>query len=450
MKRISGALGDFLYSSGSISSSITAQFFSTFIIFFYVDTLKLSPVWVSVGMTLYGVWNAINDPLFGQLSDRTKSRWGRRVPWVLFGTIPFALAFWLVWVPPFRGADQQGLLFAYFLGAIFLYDTLYTVVILNWTALFPEMYPDLKRRASISALRQALSILGMILGTALPPMLTGALGWGTTAAIFAVITALFLGLSVLGSHERPELAEAAGLPIREALKHTLANRSFLTFVFTSMLVQFTFVTLTGAIPFYTKYVLKLSDFYTTVLLAAIFLAALPMVAVWSKLTARWGARKAMLTAIVIYGACLIPFWFATNVVGGVATAVLVALGLAGLLILFDIFIADVSDEDELRTGVRREGMYFGVHGFMIRLGISLQAIMMGQVLSRTGYDANLAVQPASAAMGIRLLMTVVPIAALLLALVCVYFYPLHGARLAEVRRLVAERHAASQKASSAG
>jgi len=439
--RTRGTLAKVLYSAGNISAALPSQFFSTFVIFFYVDTLKLPPTLVGTGMVLYGIWNAINDPLFGQLSDQTRTRWGRRIPYILFGTLPLALAFALVWVPPFRMPGAQWPLFSWFMATIFLFDGLYTLVILNWTALYPEMYPSAAERASVSALRQFLGIIGMIIGTALPPVLISAVGWGGTGAIFAVLTALFLGLSLLGAHERPEAAEQQGLKLIPALRQTFGNRSFLTFLGASLFIQFTFVTLTSVIPFFAKYVLRATSFQTTVLLGSIFIVSLPLVYVWSRLTVRWGARKAMIVAASLYGLGLTPFLFVNSFLGGVLTTLLLAVGLSGLMILFDILIAEVVDEDELRTGIRREGMHFGVNGFMVRLGISLQAIIVSQVLSRTGYSADLAVQPASAIAGLRALVTVVPWIALVIAIVSIYFYPLHGARLAEVQRRVAAKHA---------
>ena len=120
-------------------------------------------------MTIYGIWNAINDPLAGQWSDRTRTRWGRRIPFILFGTVPFCIIFVLVWTVPQSVQASANSLFAYFLAMAFLFDGLFTVVILNWTALFPEMYPSLRERSSVSATKQALGIVGMIVGMALAP-----------------------------------------------------------------------------------------------------------------------------------------------------------------------------------------------------------------------------------------------------------------------------------------
>src|SRR5690606_9326321 len=124
------------------------------------------------------------------------------------------------------------------------------------------------------------------------------------------------------------------------------------------------------------------------------------------------------------------FWFATDLRGAVAAAAAVGLGLGGILLLLDVLLSDVIDEDSLRSGARREGMYFGVHALILRLNISVQGLIQGAVLTATGYSADLAVQPDSAVFGIRLLMTGIPIAIALAALVALSFYPLAGPRLA--------------------
>jgi len=117
------------------------------------------------------------------------------------------------------------------------------------------------------------------------------------------------------------------------------------------------------------------------------------------------------------------------------------VGLAAIMMLTDLLIADIVDEDELTTGRRREGMYFGLNGFMIRLGIALKAIVLSTTLQLSGYNAYLSEQPATAVVGMRLLVTLVPVVALAAAFVGAWVYPLHGARLAEVRERVAELHA---------
>lgn len=425
------------YSFGSFGSYLLANAFTTYVVFYYVDVLKVPTLLITNGMVAYGIWNAINDPLFGYVSDRTRTRWGRRIPYVAFGILPLAVAFLLVWTPFVKvSVGNYFPIMAYFLIAVFFWDGLYTLVFLNYTALFPEMFPDLAERAQVSAWRQVFGILGMILGIALAPMVYGSVGWAGMGAIFALTGLVSVLISLWGSKENPAFSERQSLDIVAALKYTLANRSFLTYVLSSTALQFTFILLMAAIPFYSKYVLHISNDQQSIMLLATFAVTLAMLFVWSLITVRVGARKTMMAALVVYAVALVPFWFAHDFLTGTIAAALMGLGLAGLMLLLDVLISDVIDEDEVRTGVRREGMYFGVNALFIRLGVSLQAVVLGWVLSAYGYDPKLEVQPASAEVGIRLLMTGIPILVLVIAFLCLYAYPLHGRRLQEVKNAI--------------
>ncbi len=450
------------FSTGSLAAALSYQAFNTYAQFFYVDTMKLSAGLVGLGMVLYGFWNAVNDPILGQVSDRTRTRWGRRVPYILFGTVPLVLAFILVWTPPFgagaagggggtaaAGGGQTVLspLFLYFVLAIFLFDGLFTLVVINWTALFPELYPTLAERAEVSTYRQVLGIVGLILGIALPPALYGAIGWGPMAIIFGVITGAAMFVSLLGTHEKKEFSLDQPLGLRAALSQTMKNKSFITFVIASMFINFAFVTLTAAVPFYAKYVLKIGGNATSIMLAAAFLVALPSVYFWSGYAVRHGARRALIWSLVTFGVATIPFVFAQNLVGGLIGTALIGAGLGGLLVLTDLLLSDVVDEDELRTGTRREGMYFGINGLFIRLAGSIQAAVTALILTGTGYQADLAEQAAGAVIGLRALMTALPVAGMVIALAAMYYYPLHGARLDQVKAEVEALHA--QKAERA-
>ncbi len=430
-------LKDFMYSLGSFSSAILGQAVTTFAIYYYVDVLRVPTKMISLVMFFYGIWNAINDPLFGQLSDTTRTKWGRRIPYVAGFTLPLCVAFALVWMPPYPAGAEKSLFIWYF-AIMFLFDGLFTIVVLNWTALFPEMYPELEDRARISALRQVLGIVGLIFGVALPPIVAERYGWNSMGIAFGILGLVTMYASLYGAKERPEFSGERSLPIGQALKETYLNKSFLIYVVAAMLIQYTFVGLQAVIPFYTKYVLNATEFETTLFLGALFAMAIPFAPIWGKLISRLGAKKSMLYSGAWYAVCLLPFLVATNYIHAVITAVFLAFGLAGLLVLLDIFIADVVDEDEVRTGVRREGMYFGVNGFMIRLGISMNAIIMSNVLSAFGYDPNLEVQPPGALTGMKLLMTFVPMVAMGIALMIFRHYPLEGEELSEVKAGIAE------------
>jgi GPH family glycoside/pentoside/hexuronide:cation symporter len=274
-------------------------------------------------------------------------------------------------------------------------------------------------------------------------MLYGSIGWANMGILFGIITLVSLGLSYIGSREDPTYSEGEGLSIGKSIAATFKNKSFLTYVIAAMFLQFTFVMLQAGIPFYAKYVLKIEDgFLVSLLLGSIFISAMVFVGLWSWRANKKGSKNTMIISSIIYGIALIPFWFVRDYIGAVITAVVLGFGLAGLMILLDVMISDIVDEDEIKTGARREGMYFGVNGFMVRLGISVQSVLMGYILSTSGYDANLAIgaQPESALIGIKSLITIVPIVSLVFAVLFFSLYPLHGDRLREVKEKMVKLH----------
>ncbi|NIK76263.1 GPH family glycoside/pentoside/hexuronide:cation symporter [Paenibacillus castaneae] len=406
------------YSSGNLSVNLIAQAFASYIIFYYVDVLGVRPGLISAAMVIHGIVNAVLNPLFGHLSDRTKSRWGRRIPYMMFGMVPLAALFTAIWFPIGTGSA----LFWYFLTIVLLYDVLFVMVVLNYSALFPEMFTTMKERASVSSWRQMFGIVGMIIGVALPPLVYGKLGWGPMGAIFAGIALIFFIIMITSSKEKTVVAREQ-IGFLQSLKFTFSNKAFVMFVIGSFFVQFTFAVLPAAIPFFSKYVLLAEEDSNSILLGAIFIAAIPCVYLWGRLLQKWGPRKTVMAAVAVYAAAMLPFLFVSSVAAAAIAAAAIGIGLAGLLVLLDVLLSEIIDEDEKRTNVRREGMYFGMNGFIVRWGVSLQAVVLGIILETVGYVKD-AVQSEAAVWGIRSMLSIIPFTALLIALLFFYLYPI--------------------------
>lgn len=433
------------YSLGNLGCAIPYQAVGAALLFFYSDVRHLAPEWAAAVMTGYSIYNAINNPLMGYISDRTRSRWGRRIPFILFGTLPYALLFAALFSAPFDGREQPIALLIYFAAALFLFETLATVVQTAYYALLPEMFRDYGERTDTAVRMNIFMTVGLLIGAALPVMLADWMGWPAMGALFGVISAAALYGSTRGMFEHVRSVEAEAVPLRVALRATLVNRSFVTVVVAQTMRHFGTATLTAGMAFYTKYSLGADPGTTSLILGTAFVAAGLALWPWRELVAkRLEARTTLMIAYGLLAVAVIPLAFVKGLTGALMTSVLLGVALAGLILMGDVILSDVIDEDEVQTGQRREGMYFGMSGLIIQIAYALSAVVFGWFASLYGYNPQLTVQPETVNVGFRMFMSVPPAIGAVLAVAALFFYPLHGARLRRVKAALAERSGAEQ------
>lgn len=203
----------YIFALGMFAMMVPSQAFSSFYSFFYVEKLGLGIGLATLARTIFLVWDAVNNPLFGHWSDRTHTRLGRRRPWV-FGAMPlFMLTFIMVFSPP-GGLSQNGL-FAWFLTALVLFEAVSTVLWVNYGALFPELYHGDRLRAKASAIQQSYQVVALLIGSALTPIVFNALNFTSMSIIYAFVFGIAMLVCMLGVREREEYsmrrtAEAGG------------------------------------------------------------------------------------------------------------------------------------------------------------------------------------------------------------------------------------------------
>lgn len=406
------------YTVNQIGINILWQAFNTVAVYFYVTQLKVPGFEISVVMIVYGIVNAFLNLIAGHVSDRTRTRFGRRIPYIAIASLPYAAAFYFLFSPPHLGSS--GLLI-FFISMTFLFDLFFTFTALNAGALFPEMYPDERERAYVSALQQFFGIIGTIAGVALSKSLGTSLGWHLMAFIFAAIGAISLYVSLFGSFENQAHQEEP-FSLREALQATFQNKRFVIFVCASFLIQFTTTLFTGVSSFYTRYVVPLSSLQSSLFLGGIFIVALPVAFIWARVTVRLKTGRTVLVAVVLYMVITALFLVTRTPTQLLVQCLLLGVPISGFLVLLNVLLAEVIDYDASRTGRRREGMYLGMNGFIVRLGMSLQYAVMAVFFQVSGYNANAAVQNARTVVGFRILLGGVPIVFLIVALFLVISY----------------------------
>jgi GPH family glycoside/pentoside/hexuronide:cation symporter len=433
----------FLYSLANFSTSLSSFVLSTYVGYFYIAVVGLPPRWVGWGLFAFSWWNALNDPLVGWLSDRTSTRWGRRVPYIAILALPLSLTFAAIWRPPLSSAGRPGSL-AYMLGTVTVNDLIYSMVALNVVALLPELFPVLRERAMANGWRQTMSLLGMLFGAVAAPLLAQRLGWPSMGLVLAAAALLPLIVSLGGMREHRVYARMGGQSLRISLSEVTRQRAFLIFLGITFLGRLALTSVNATVPFYASYVLGLGTSGISWLLGVALLGALASMPAWAWLLAKWGARRTFMTAELMVGIALLPLFLARTREAAMITCAAAGLSIAGLLIVPDVMLADIVDADHLLTGNRHEGTFFGVANFVNRLPNVLQAVVIGELLTEAGFNTGLAVQPASVIAGLRGLISLVPAAAMALALLLTWVYPLHGIRLAKVREQVAALRARTE------
>jgi GPH family glycoside/pentoside/hexuronide:cation symporter len=442
------------YGTGNLGAALFFNTIQTWLIFFYVDVVRLDAGMVGLAFALaYGVWNAINDPIIGALSDRTRTRWGRRVPYIALGTPFVLLLFFLVFSPPLGGHPlanprNWGLL-AYFATTIALFDLFNTAVSVPYVSLFPELFPDLKQRTEVSIYRQVAAMIGTALGLAVMPLLvswfgarSGTLGgWRGAGLVLGVVGAASLGVSLAGSREPARTSEPSqAMPLLKAFKATLVNRSFLTYMVADLMINFIWSWLSVMVPFFCKYVIGASDAQTSVLFAAMFVTAIVLYPAWRAIALRIGSRATLALSVGLFVVFLLPVLVVRTLPQAVVMMLLVGSAHSGITLVREILLGDVIDEDELATGRRREGSYFGVCAFIERLVMVIIGGATGLVLALSGYNASAATQPGTVSLGIRLGMTILPLLALAILLVALRFYPLGKLQVKEMKVRLEKMH----------
>lgn len=372
------------YALGNLGSNIFSQAFATFALFFYIDHLRAPLGAITAAMAVQSVWHAVLNPAIGQWSDRTRTRFGRRIPYIAGLSLPVGILFFFLWHP----VVSHQWLPAYFLFIVMFFDLTYLTVVLNWTSLFPEMFRSVQQRTRAQFPRQVVGVIALLIGVAAPPLLYGHLGWTAMGFILATIGTAGFFLSLFGSHEEPSIASLPHWSLWESPRILRHEQGFRQFLAMNFLVQLTLGLVPAVLPFYAKYVLHLSHSMLSLVLASIFVTAMILILPWTRLVRKIGSHQSIRWTIGWITAGLLPLLWAHGPLMVLVSAVFLGSGLAGFLTLADVLMAEIIDYDARQTGRRREGIFYGINGFILRLGVSVQALLLYIVLHSTGYHAN--------------------------------------------------------------
>lgn len=440
------------YGVGDVNAAIATQVTGFFLTAFLLDVARLRPDAVAIIVLLSNLWDAVTDPIVGNLSDRTRSRWGKRRPWLLFGAVPFGLAFMSQWiVPPF---NQTGLFFYYLFAAIAM-KTAFTTVNIPYTALTPELTNDYDERTSLTSFRFAFSILGGMMAVILYPMIIDMFGNESTGYVIGGgVLALFIAASALTTfafvREKPQKAEAERpaheqFGIIKGLRIAFQNRPFVYVVGIYLLSWLTVQFVQSNLLLYVRYWVLAEDLFPALVLT-LQLTAFAFLGVWARLSARMGKRGAYYLGVGLFIPVISGLFFIQpgQIIGLFVIAFFAGICVSNALLLPWSMLPDVIEYEELQTGQRRAGVYYGLFVFIQKIGLSLALAFSAFALGRAGYInpevAGVVVeQPESVLLTMRIMVSWFPAVLLILSIPLAVAYPITREKFSEMRASLAEK-----------
>jgi GPH family glycoside/pentoside/hexuronide:cation symporter len=438
-----------LFSTGDLTTSIPLAIVMFFQLYFLTDVVGLPPGMASWAVIVGRLWDAVNDPLFGLISDRIRSRWGRRRVLLLFGAVPLGVSFAMMWLVPPWGPVA---LTVYYAVAFILFDTIFTAVHVGYNALTPEMTPDYDERTSLNGYRMVFSIAGtlgaIIIATVVGWYITDLRLLYATIGVILGLIAIVPPLIVFSvTRERPSEELPEDLSVGEALKATLSNRPFWMVMGLYLLSWTTASILAAALVYYANYYLGVPEQANYFVLVAQG-SAIAFIPLWVWVARRLDKRRAFILGTLSWIVVLIGI-FALQPEQVTLAYVLAALAGSGIAVAYVIpwsMVPDVIEHDQLSTGQRREGSYYAFASFFQKLATGVALWAMGQALALTAYvtpesGEPLPVQPPEAVQAIRFFMGPVPIALLVLAILFAWRYPIGREQHRALRDELAARDA---------
>jgi GPH family glycoside/pentoside/hexuronide:cation symporter len=434
-----------VYGLGDWGNTTTSTIFLFFFSFFLTDIARLQPIYAAPVLLVGGIWDAINDPLVGILMDRVRSRWGRRRPFFLFGALPLAFFFIMLWwVPPFH---SQLALAGYYMLAYLLFDSAYTAVNVPYSALTPELTEDYDERTRLSGFRMAVSMAGGLIAAVMVPVIAGLFpqartGYFLMAVIFGTLAAVpYLALFLSVKERHVDKAGQEDLSIFASFLHTFRNHPFRYAAGIYMFAWITVSLVAALMQYYVTYWLLIPD-QLEIILGVVQGSALLCIPIMVILSGKIGKQYAFIIGAASWAVVmmLLAMVGRGQVLFAYVLAVLAGFGIAAAHVIPWSIIPDVIEVDELQTGQRREGTFYGFMVFLQKTGSAVTLAIVQWILALTGYTPGVA-QSSAAINAIRILFGAFPAVFLGVSVFLAWRFPISREKHQELRRALAEKRA---------
>ncbi len=416
------------YACGDVASNFYWRVFDVFLFIFYTDVFGIPAAAVGTMMLVTRLVDAFSDPLMGALADRTKTKYGKFRPYLLWGILPLAAAGVLTFTVP--DLDESGkIVWAY---ATYIFMMLaYTFINVPYGALLGVVTGNTQERTTLTSFRFIGAFSGGSLVAFLTPELVSYLGngdevtgWQLTMGLYGIVAAMLFSFSFYSTKERISPPANQKTPVLQDLKDLTNNKPWIVLFCLALIIMMT-ISLRGSTgTFYFKYFVGREDLIGSFSLA--YMLSLAVGAASTPLLTKFFDKKTLLTILMFIVAVLsIAFYFVPQDQIALMFILQVLIGLAlgpKSPLVFSMY-ADTADYSQWKTGRRATAMIFSAAAFAQKLGGAIAGAMIGWILASMGYIANQA-QTGASEHGIVLLMTLIPGIIAIVAVVAIRFYPL--------------------------
>jgi GPH family glycoside/pentoside/hexuronide:cation symporter len=431
---------------GNFGFTISSGLVGAWLLNFYIKIVKIDPILWAWAWIAYLVWNAINDPLVGWLSDRTRTRWGRRIPWLMVSVPLIPISFIMLFFPPILDHTEIGVQIIYFiwlLAGLALFDTFYTIWGLCQGALVAELSIEPTERINMSLWGAFGLGIGLALTYLIPFMVIvneepysqnlGAIQ--TVCLLFSIVGLICLAIMAFGIKERKEFcfAEEEIMPFWTSIKYTFKDKAFLINSAAGFMIGYIQLALVSMISFYVQDVLLISgnDIMASLpmlLFIGAMILGFPIGIIFNE---RYGGKKAIIYLSILVITGLILLTFAVEIVLTNICLIILGTGYSASTLVLPTLMADIVDLHELKTGYRREGAYFGSGALLTKPSQSLANFLIGLVFVLTGYNQDLLpgqTQTDLAIFGVKLNIGLIPGIFALIAILILWKFPIDGSK----------------------
>jgi GPH family glycoside/pentoside/hexuronide:cation symporter len=414
------------YGVGKFQAEFFSQAFGILTFLYYETEVNLDLGLTALALIIYSLWNAINDPLIGFLTEKRANpfadKYGRRFPWIVVGLVLWVFSFILIFAIPDQVLADQFLLFLWMLFSLCIFDTFYSLWDVNYQSIFPDKFRTEASRSKAAGIATSIGILGIAAGFILPTLIVEysvPTTFVNNSIIFAVIGFFLIFFLLPGVSESSDMVKrylddrkaSESTSFFNSFREAFHKRNFVAWVVLYFFYQAAVVSMTGSVLYVGKYIL--TEGSTTIIFVALLIGALLGLPLWIRIARRIESnQKTMMITATLMAIFALPIALPMVETATMISIFIFFFGIAfgGYWMIMTPALADVIDEIVIESGHRNDGIYMGFRAFFGRLAFAVQALSFWAIHLITNFDPSLNAEtmPDLAKLGIHIHMAIVP------------------------------------------